>query len=275
MSSEGTWGKAPLVGHSSLSKPRPTGAPNSVSAPAQPCSKDGTSCCPREQSALCRVTWHPKGRGRMWGAPSLMPEHLLVHENVCYRSGAKARAGTCPMLRGGPILLRHRAGSGRAAVWPSTQPGLVSVEAAGTWAPAGAGKGEQSCGQGDAKASPSPPPRREGCFGQHLGDPQAPNAHPEQAERGAGGGGAKAEVKRWLPSIKIKPGCPLLLWGCPHRVGKVGNAGASPPPAPHPGKLKGGQGRDKHHCCCSAGCCVLVRSAAGCTSRSGPCPAGS
>lgn len=91
-----------------------------------------------------------------------------------------------PSVEGGSILLWHRAASGRGAVWPSTRAGLVSVEAAGTWAPTGAGKGKQSCGQGDAKASPSPPPRREGALGSTWGVPKRPVLTQSRLREGPG-----------------------------------------------------------------------------------------
>lgn len=169
MSPEGTWGKAPLVGRSSLPRPRPAGAPSYVPPPAQPRLKEGTSCSPRAQSALCRVPeGHPpadptgKG-GTMWGAPSLMPRHVLPHE----REGAVCAAGVVPkqeLARAQCRLGAHPALAwGR--VWQSCcvaqhWPGLMSVEAAGTWAPEAGGSDPQGQGKGSKAAGrgvPKPP----------------------------------------------------------------------------------------------------------------------
>lgn len=49
----------------------------------------------------------------------------------------------------------------------------------------------------------------------------------------------KAEVKHWSPSIKVKPGRPLLLWGCPSKGWEGGERWSLPPAGSAPREAEG------------------------------------
>lgn len=130
-------------------------------------------------------------------ATGVVPSRELAHAHPL--PGAKRRGVGGPVLlrehcqRTGPSLAELPSGPALLTVVCSLLPRLFSAKAVGTWAPkAGgshpptrAGKGEQSCGQGDAIASPSPLLHWKAALGRQAGREggvpaghRAPSAHP-------------------------------------------------------------------------------------------------